>query len=108
MFNKVQLKSVIEDSKNLSGVYNGTVVSTKDDGYKKNGNPISRVKVSIPDLTEGIPVDLLPWYVVKQTFSSAPNTQINIPPLGSEVIVEFPNNDIYNGVCSYVLVSSPP
>lgn len=108
MFNKFKVKDIITDHNKLNGFYNGTVVDTVCTGYKDDGNPISRVKVEIPELTKGIKKEYLPFYVVKQKFNTSPNSQATIPPVGSEIIVEFPTNDIYNGICSYVLVSSPP
>lgn len=108
MLNKYKLKHILDSSLVLSGVYNGTVVDTADPGFKGNGAPVGRVRVSIPGLTEGIAKDDLPWYSGKQAFDSSPVSKAKIPPVGSEVVVEFPNNDIYNGLVSYVMISSPP
>lgn len=69
---------------------------------------LSRVKVSIPNLTESIPVEDLPWYAVRQTPTGSRNAHTDIPSEGSEVVVEFPTDDIYNGVVSYTVVSRPP
>lgn len=108
MLNKYKLKHLLDNSLTLSGVYNGVVVDTSDPGVKSNGAPVGRVRVSIPGLTEGIAIDDLPWYSGKQAFDSSPDAKAKIPPVGSEVVVEFPNNDIYNGLVSYVMISSPP
>lgn len=108
MFNKFKIKDIIDESKKLSGIYNGEIVDIADPGYKENGLPLGRVRVSIPGLTEGIVKELLPWYSSKQNFNSSPNSQATIPPIGSQVVVEFPTNDIYNGLVSYVIISSPP
>jgi len=53
-----------------------------------------RVRVVIPNMTEGLDKEMLPWYPLRQTS----NNQIDIPPLGSWVLVSFPNKDIYNGL----------
>lgn len=109
MFNKVRLKSLIDGSSDLSvGIYNGKVVAATDPGFKDGSGPVGRIRVSIPGLTEGIPVEDLPWYSGKQGFNSSPNSQAKVPPVGSEVVVEFPTNDIYNGLYSYVIISSAP
>lgn len=102
MFNKYKLSNVIQNSRRLTGFYNGVVVDASDPESK------SRIKVEIEELTKGVESDLLPWYVVKQSFNASPNSQATIPPVGSEVVVEFPTDDIYNGLVSYVIVSSPP
>lgn len=108
MFNKYRVKQVIESRNTLRGFYNGVVMDIDDPGYKNDGNPASRVRVAVSGLTKGLETEDLPWYAVKQPFNASPNSQASLPPVGSEVIVEFPDNDIYNGLVSYVLVSSPP
>jgi hypothetical protein len=107
--NHLVLKHIIDRNQLLSsGVYNGKVVDNKDPGFPNGGGPVGRIKVSIPELTEGIPVEDLPWYSGKHNFTSGMNSHGTVPPIGSEVVVEFPNDDIYNGVYSYVIISSPP
>jgi len=109
LINKYKAKHLIESSNSLKyGIYNGVVVDNKDPGYKNDGNPIGRVRVVIAELTDGIPVIFLPWYICKHNVSTSPNSQASIPPTGSEVIVEFPTDDIYNGIVSHVIISSPP
>lgn len=108
MFNKYKVKSVIDNSNRLSGIYNGKVVNTADPGFKGDGAPLGRVQVSIPGLTEGIEDKDLPWYSVRIPVDDSPQAKMKIPPVGSQVVVEFLTNDIYNGLVSYVIVSSPP
>lgn len=108
MLNKYKLKDIVLHSHDLIGIYAGIVVDDDDPGYKEDGFPLSRVKVNIPELTEGIPVEHLPWYSIKQAVNDSPNSQSKKPPVGSNVIVEFPDNSIYNGLVSYVLVSHAP
>ncbi len=103
MFNKMKVKELIGTTNNLSkGTYNGVVVDRND------SQKYLRVKVSIFNLTEGIDKSLLPWYTIKHKVSSSPNASGSIPPLGSEVVVEFPDDDIYNGKVSYLINSRPP
>lgn len=109
MFNKARIKHLIESATDISyGIYNGTVVDVDDKGINSSGRPMGRIRVEIPHLTKGLPKDHLPWYIGKHSFNSSPDSQSKIPPLGSEVVVEFPTNDIYNGFYSYVIISSPP
>ncbi|BES79817.1 structural protein [Yersinia phage YerA41] len=110
MFNKLKVKSLIDSNNDLSvGIYNGTVVDVSDPGFESKGTgPVGRVRIQIPGLTDDIPIAYLPWYLGKQSFSPSPNAKMIIPPVGSQVVVEFPTNDIYNGLYSYIVVSSPP
>ena len=64
-----------------------------------------RIKVSIPDLTDKIPVEDLPWYPVIQ--NSQNNNQMKIPEIGSWVIIEFPDLSIYNGLVKGILPAKP-
>jgi len=108
MINKYKLHNIILNSFELEGEYTGIVVDTKDPGFKNDGKPLSRVRVSIPELTDGIATDKLPWYLIRQTVNDSPNSQSKIPPVGSSVVVTFPDKTIYNGVVSYMIVSHPP
>lgn len=104
MYNISKLSKIISESKSLSsGFYKGVVVDNAD----LEGR-LSRVKVSIPNLTEGIETRLLPWYSVKQVPHKTLNSHTIIPSLGSEVVVEFPTDDIFNGMVAYTVVSKPP
>ena len=77
----------------------GQVVDNKDpDNYQ-------RVRVSIPNVTEGVPQEELPWYPI--LISSENNNKTSIPVTGSWVYVEFPNGDIYNGIVKGALGASP-
>ena len=97
------MKELIGNTNTLKGgFYNGIVVD-RDDKDKH-----LRVKVSIFNLTEGITKDLLPWYTMENTITSSPNASGSIPPQGSEVVVEFPTDDIYNGIVTYKVNSRPP
>lgn len=102
MFNKVKVRDLIHTPNSLTGFYNGIVVDRNDP------KGLQRVRVEIFNLTKGIPVDHLPWYSVASPVSSHPNSSGVIPPLRSEVVVEFDSDDIYNGVVKYMLESRPP
>jgi len=64
-----------------------------------------RIKVAIPNVTEGVPVEELPWYPCLVTSSN--NNSTIVPDLGSFVLVKFPNGDIYNGIVEGFLGSAP-
>lgn len=103
MINPTKMRPVTANNTNLAiGHFNGTVVD--------NGDPLmlGRIKVEIPELCKGIPKDKLPWYIGKREHNSSANSQQKIPPVGSQVIVEFPHNDFYNGMYNQVIVSEPP
>ncbi len=103
MFNINKVSHLLDCRNDLSrGFYNGLVVDTEDP------EALSRVRVNIPTLTEGIPTDKLPWYSIKSPIHASPNSKTSIPTLGSEVVIEFPTDDIYNGQLAYVVVSKPP
>lgn len=103
MINKFRVRDLIKSSSDLrSGFYNGRVVDRDDPDH------LSRVRVEIFNLTEGIPTDKLPWYSVANTPTSSPNSKGGIPSLGSEVVVQFPSDDIYNGLVIAMLESAPP
>lgn len=103
MLNKLKLGKLLRQPQDLSiGIWNGTVIDNNDP------EQLGRIRIAIDELTTGIPKDKLPWYAGKQNFGSNPNSQANIPPTGSMVVVEFPTDDIYNGLYSYVIISKPP
>lgn len=102
MFNKYKMAKLVQTRNTLEGVFNGVVVDRQDTEF------LSRVKVSIFNLTEGIATDDLPWYHVEKGAGASPNSQASIPSLGSEVVVVFPTDDVYNGKVSYEIVSRPP
>jgi uncharacterized protein involved in type VI secretion and phage assembly len=64
-----------------------------------------RIRVTIPNITEGIPKDDLPWYPILTKGTN--NNSVSIPEIGSFVLVSFPNGDIYNGLVEGFLSSSP-
>jgi len=86
----------------LSAIYSGVVVDN-DDPLK-----LSRVRVQIRELNYGIPINKLPWYVVFYNIDGSINTTGRIPSLDANVLVEFPDCDIYNGVVKYHLADTPP
>jgi len=101
--NKLLIKDRIANAKTLSNrVWIGKVVDTQD----PDGN--SRIKVEIEGLTEGIDKEYLPWYTTAQAFNPASNSQTTLPPVNARVKVEFPTDDIYNGLAEYSVVSVPP
>ena len=101
--NKLRIKDRVTQAKTLTGrVWIGKVVDTQD----IDGN--SRIKVEIDGLTEGIDKADLPWYSTAQAFNPASNSQTKIPPVNARVKVEFPTDDIYNGLAEYSVVSVPP
>jgi hypothetical protein len=70
-----------------------------------NVDPInkSRVRVSIPGITDSIPTQFLPWYPV---LSKSSNSSADVPPINSRVIVEY--NTIYNSIVYGCLSSTTP
>jgi hypothetical protein len=73
-------------SKKSLGRFLGEIVDNEDP------EKIQRVKVKIKGLNDNIPKDDLPWL----TMSHGPGT-FKIPPNGTIVEVEFPEDDIYSG-----------
>jgi len=57
-----------------------------------------RVKVEIPNLTQGIQKSKLPFYPVKQSNYRSYNKLGDVPPINSLVEVYFYENDIFSGV----------
>jgi len=104
MINSRRVEEVLQlsQSKLVNGVYNGVVLDNQDPKL------IGRIKVSIPQVTEGIVVGDLPWYSGEHSFMSSPNAQMHVPTVGSQVVIRFPTDDIYNGLYSFILVSEPP
>jgi hypothetical protein len=77
-----------------AGYFVGTVVFNEDPLKKQ------RVKLTIPNLLEGPPKDL-PWFspFLASGFGNNQNSNnMQVPVLGSKVVVEFQNEDIHYGV----------
>jgi hypothetical protein len=102
MLNTYKSIKIIENSQSLNSNYSGLVVDNSDPSSK------GRVRVSIPELLGGIEPSKLPWYIVKNGTGVGGNSYSNVLPINSEVTVEFPNNDIYNGIVTYSVSSTPP
>lgn len=93
-----QLRQKLSISNNI---YEGIIVDSNDPLMK------SRVKVSIPFLTDKLDITLLPWYIVIGTASSASNSQVSVPPINCRVLVQFFDNDIYNGTVIGAIPAAP-
>ena len=90
--------SLLDNSYLLQGnLYQGTIVDTNDPQRK------NRVKVKIDNLTDQLDKELLPFYIVFHSAGQGNNSVSNVPTIGSRVIVNFPNNDIYNGIVYCIL-----
>lgn len=75
----------------LSESHRGVVVDNLDP--KQRG----RIKVQIPNIFEGTPSEL-PWVYQEQPAGFGGSSEaglLNVPIIGSQVTVEFPDNDIY-------------
>lgn len=73
--------------------YTGFVVDNDD---SKTGTRNYRVKVRVPQLHRGIPIDDLPWSLPQaKGVQNAKNGvgSVNIPPVGSKVFVYFEQDD---------------
>jgi len=77
---------------------------------KDDADPLgaSRIRVSIPRLTDELPVADLPWYVTAQVFAAAGNAASTLPPIDSRVKLKFLEDDIYSGFVTDNIVSIPP
>ncbi len=84
------------------GEYNGKVVDVKDP------LKLGRIKVRVYGKTDKLEVDVLPWYQCQFPVNPSPNSQGGVPPIGSDVVVSFPDNSIYNGIVKYMTISVPP
>lgn len=78
-------------------LFQGTVVNTEDPEQK------NRVKVQVDTMTNEISEDDLPWYVVLASAGGGNNAVSSVPSVGSRVLVQFPDNDIYNAIITYSL-----
>lgn len=95
-------ESVFRNAYDLSdGYWQGFVVNNEDP------EQLNRIQVSIDNLTDEIPTEHLPWYVILTHPTSGNNSHCSIPQVGSRVLVSFPNGDIYNGVVSFSIPSKP-
>lgn len=101
MPNLMEIKSQFKKF-SLDNLFLGTVKDSSDPEQK------SRVRVEVDELTKGIPVTELPWYIVLKGTDAGANSSVSVPRVGSRVIVEFPNNDIYNGLVRNIISSVPP
>lgn len=63
----------------------------------------SRVRVSIPNITDKLSKDILPWYSVVQGNT---NSHTTIPPVNTRVVVYYV--DIYNALVLGSIVSTAP
>ena len=99
--NILDIKEQVQKLK-LSGDIQSEVVDNDDP------KGFSRVKVSIVGWTDEIDKELLPLYVIAYPISSSPNTPAGMPRIGSRVLVEFQDDDIYNGVVVKALPVTPP
>jgi hypothetical protein len=79
------------------GIVQGTIVD--------NGDPLSksRVRVSIPGISDQIPTANLPWYPIQQGSS---NSHTYIPPINARVLVQY--IDIYNSIVLGSIASTAP
>ncbi|BCG50070.1 hypothetical protein [Ralstonia phage RP13] len=70
-----------------------------------NADPLnkSRVRVSIPGISDKIETDHLPWYPLLQGSS---NSHTSIPPVNSRVFVRY--IDIYNSIVLGSAASTTP
>lgn len=84
------------------GQYNGKVVDNKDP------LKLNRVRVRVYNRTDKLQIEMLPWYVCITPVNPSPNAQGGVPPIGSDVVVEFPDGNIYNGIIKYMTISVPP
>lgn len=103
MINVFDIKSAVRDRSSLkSGTWLGTV--------KDNNDPLGlhRIKVELDDLSKGISVNDLPWYLVLPTADSKGNSAVSIPRNNSRVLVEFPEDDFYNGMVVNSINAKPP
>ncbi len=84
------------------GDYNGKVVDTKDP------EKLGRIRVRVYGRTDKLEVEMLPWYLCSFPVNPSPNSQGGVPPVGSDVVVQFPDGNIYNGRVVYMAIAVPP
>lgn len=101
MIDILNIKDAIKQRNSLDGEWLGTVVN--------NNDPLgrSRVQVKLDDLTKDIPNSDLPWYLVVNHPNTSSNSHVSIPRISSRVLVEFPNNNIYDGIVTKTIVIKP-
>lgn len=99
------LVNTLQDVKFESQLVNRTHVGTVVDNRDPKG--LQRLRVSIPRLTEGIPIEHLPWYSTKHPIGlgGARTSAFSIPEVGATVTVVFYTENIYTGIVDGILIT---
>ena len=100
--NYLELKDIVNERFLKGNTFQGTV--------KDNADPLhaNRIKVALDNVTDQIPVEDLPWYVIAVPPFNGSNAQNDIPKIDSRVLVYFEEEDIMNGKVVESISSIPP
>jgi hypothetical protein len=100
--NYLDLKDIINERFLKGNIFQGTVVDNAD---PLNAN---RIKVQLDHITDQIPKEHLPWYVIAMSPFNGSNAQNDIPKINSRVLVFFEEEDIMNGKVIESISTIPP
>lgn len=95
-------QSLIRNKFNYTNCYfTGTIVGNEDPlGF-------NRVQVAVDGLTNELSSEDLPWYCLFTSPGSGNNAHSSIPQIGSNVLVRFLDNSVYNGLVEYSISQKP-
>lgn len=89
MFQLADWVKLKDKSKNK---YFGEVISRND--------PLgdNAVQIRIKSLHQNVPDEYLPWYRPAKNLNTTNNYEVNLPPIGAILEIQFEDEDFYNGV----------
>jgi hypothetical protein len=90
----IKLVEWLGKNKNLNRIHKGTVINNIDP------DKLGRLKIEIPGLLEGLSTNNLPWIYPINYYGIGGGSLLSgfsVPEIDSELLIEFPYDDIYFG-----------